>query len=234
MEHDVRATKVCQNRAEAALRHARGTGLSRRTESISEMDDSEDFARLIRRIRAGDAEAAEELVKSYESDLRIIARVKLNDPRLRRLVDSMDICQSIFGNFFVRAYTGQFEIETPEQLMNLLATMIRNKVTDHARRHTARLRNIERIAGTPVDELPLLDHQPSAESVVAAREITHEVRRRLTIDELAVVDRRMNDLGWDEIAAELGGSPDALRKKMTRAMNRVSKELGLIDSSNAD
>ena len=67
----------------------------------------------------------------------------------------MDICQSILANFFVRASAGEFDIETPEQLQKLLATMIRNKVTDHARRETAERRNMQRITRKSSDELPL-------------------------------------------------------------------------------
>ena len=39
----------------------------------------------------------------------------------------------------------------------------------------------------------------------------------------------MKSLGreWPEIATELGGNADALRKKFTRAINRVTRELGL-------
>ena len=55
-------------------------------------------------------------------------RVRLVDTRLNRLLDSMDICQSVLASFFVRAALGQYELETPEQLLKLLATMTRNKL----------------------------------------------------------------------------------------------------------
>ncbi len=121
----------------------------------AEMTDSEHFQTMIRQVRTGDADAAASLVKQYESELRIIARVKLNDPRMRRVFDSMDICQSILANFFVRASAGQFEIDTPEQLIKLLATMVRNKVTDHARRQNADRRDMGRTADVQIDERPM-------------------------------------------------------------------------------
>lgn len=192
------------------------------------MPELGDFAKLIRRVRAGDVSAAEELVKRYEADLRIIARVRLNDPRLRRVVDSMDICQSIFGNFFIHVYAGQFDLETPEKLMKLLSTMVKNKVTDHARRQMAGRRDMSRDATQPVDEYPVVvAGQLSPSSVVANDELVGEIRKRLTNEELSLVDLRMRDVHWDAIAEEFGGSPDALRKKMTRALDRVAAELGL-------
>ena len=196
------------------------------------MSQTSEFASLIRQVRRGDAEAAAELVKQYESELRIIARVKLNDPRMRRVFDSMDICQSILANFFVRATAGQFEIDTPEQLLKLLATMIRNKVTDHARRQNADRRDMGRTADVQIDDLPLFAVQDTPSQIVSARELAHEAHERFAPDERQIVDRRGNGQSWDEIAADLGGSPEALRKKMTRAVDRVAEELGLGKTDN--
>src|SRR5438270_2531785 len=97
------------------------------------MAEQNAFAGLIRRVRAGDELAAAELVRRYEPHIRRAIRMQLRDPRLRRALDSVDICQSILANFFVRAASGQFELNTPEQLLKLLITMARNKLATHAR-----------------------------------------------------------------------------------------------------
>lgn len=195
------------------------------------MDESTDFQSLIRRVRSGDAAAAAELVKQYESELRIIARVKLNDPRMRQKFDSMDICQSILGNFFFRASAGQFEIDTPEELMKLLATMIRNKVTDHARRQKSNRRDIRRVADSPVDELSVAATQDTPSQIVAARELAHRAFERLSAEERQIIERRTNGESWEQIANDLNASPEAIRKKMTRAIDRVANELGLEDET---
>src|SRR5437867_3096085 len=101
------------------------------------MDEPGDFLELIRRVRAGDQQAATDLVRRYEPAIRLAVRVRLTDGRLRRVMDSMDICQSVLANFFVRAAAGQFELEKPEQLLALLTTMARNKLTNQAHRHQA-------------------------------------------------------------------------------------------------
>src|SRR5436190_19412627 len=85
------------------------------------------FTDLIRLIRNGDADAAAELVRRYEPAIRRSLRLRL-DPRLRRTCDSMDICQAVMGSFFVRAASGQYDLETPEELLKLLATMARYKL----------------------------------------------------------------------------------------------------------
>ena len=92
----------------------------------------DDFVDLIQRVRAGDEQASTELVRRYEPAIRVAVRARLTDPKLRRLLDSMDVCQSVLGNFFARAATGQFELDRPDQLVALLATMARNRVINHA------------------------------------------------------------------------------------------------------
>ena len=62
---------------------------------------------------------------------------------------------------------------------------------------------------------------------VAARELLREVNRRLSPEERQLVEWRSQGLTWDEIAARLGGSAEALRKKLTRALDRVTAELGV-------
>jgi hypothetical protein len=54
------------------------------------------FSDFIRRVRRGDERAAEELVERYGPAIRRVVRVRLRDPRLQRLMDSGDICQSVF------------------------------------------------------------------------------------------------------------------------------------------
>ncbi len=67
------------------------------------MPEASDFRDLIRRVRAGDDGAATELVRRYEPAIRRAVRIRLADTRLARAFDSMDICQSVLGSFFVRS-----------------------------------------------------------------------------------------------------------------------------------
>ena len=88
---------------------------------------------FIQRVRAGDQAAAVELVRRYEPAIRRVVRLQMRDPRLRRILDSMDVCQSVLASFFLRAATGQYDLNQPAQLLRLLAVMARNKVASQAR-----------------------------------------------------------------------------------------------------
>src|SRR5262249_12856502 len=185
------------------------------------------FQDLIRRVRAGDAKAADELVRSYEPAIRRAARVRLVDARLGRVLDSMDICQSVLASFFVRAALGQYELDKPEQLLKLLATMARNKLADHARQQQAVRRDNRRVEAGSVGERQLAAPGSTPSQHIAAKEIFSEVQKRLTPDERILADHRAQGREWSDIAAELGGTPEALRKRLSRAIDRVADELGL-------
>jgi RNA polymerase sigma-70 factor (ECF subfamily) len=191
------------------------------------------FHDLIRRVRAGDEDAAKEIVRLYEPAIRREARVRLVDARLRRLFDSMDICQSVLASFFVRAAMGQYEIDTPAHLLRLLTSMSRKKLVDHAREHKAARRDHRRLAAGSHDLRDARDVNPSPSQQVAGKELLREFRNRLSEEERALADQRALNRDWAQIAAERGGTPEALRKKLGRAVDRVAQELGL-DNSDDD
>lgn len=187
------------------------------------------FEELIRRVRAGDGEAAAELVRRYEPAIRRAARVRLTDSRLQRLFDSRDISQSVFASFFVRAALGQFELTGPDELIKLLVTMSRKKLAGHVRAQAAARRDYRRILAGDAAEAAFVDDRADPSQLAAARELLEEFRKRLSPEERHLADCRAQGREWADIARELGGSPEALRKQLARAVERVSRELGLDD-----
>ncbi|MFO0868917.1 MAG: ECF-type sigma factor [Pirellulales bacterium] len=194
--------------------------------------EEREFGELLRQVRAGDANAAAELVRHYEPEIRRVIRVRLTDPRLRRVVDSMDVCQSVLANFFVRASHGEFDLQQPADLVALLVAMVRNKVIDQTRRLQAEKRDQRRLdwGGDSVLDR-VVGSSASPASMVADRELLAEVRRRLADDERYLAEQRAAGREWQDLAGELGVAADALRKKLTRALDRVSLELGLTEAS---
>jgi RNA polymerase sigma-70 factor (ECF subfamily) len=184
------------------------------------------FLELVRRVRAGDEAASAELVRRYEPAIRVTVRGRLTDPGLRRLLDSMDICQSVLANFFVRATLGEFDLDKPEQLIQLLATMARNRVTDHALKQQAVRRDYRRIE-RPAGDGEFVDGEPSPSDEVSLKELLQAFQSRLSAEERNLADQRAHGVPWAEIAAAVGGKPDALRVQLERAINRVTRELRL-------
>jgi DNA-directed RNA polymerase specialized sigma24 family protein len=190
------------------------------------MSDDNAFADLMARVRRGEARAAEDLFRQFEKQVRLEVQMRLRDPRLRRLVDDADVCQSVMLSFFVRARLGEYDVSDPKELMRLLAGMARNKVAAQARRHSADRRDFRRAVGLGgADATPAAGDSPS--QMVAGEEMLRELRGRLSEEELRIADLREAGRNWAEVAAELGGTADARRVQLQRAAGRVSRELGL-------
>jgi RNA polymerase sigma-70 factor (ECF subfamily) len=189
------------------------------------MSDEASFKDLLRRTRAGDEAAAAELVRLYEPTIRRTIRVRLRDPRLGRLMDSMDICQSVMASFFLRAAMGQFDLEAPEDLIKLLSRMARNKLSNAVEHHRAQRRDYRRAEVVREDLDVAAGISPSRQ--VAGLELLAEAQRRLTPEERQLIEMRREGRPWADIAQELGGSPDGLRVRLQRAVDRVAQELGL-------
>ena len=76
--------------------------------------DSESFVSEPFRTRALGGDACTELVRLYENEVRHFIRYRLNGPKMRRFLDSVDVCQSVFAKFFVRVgHQGIFNWKVP-------------------------------------------------------------------------------------------------------------------------
>jgi RNA polymerase sigma-70 factor (ECF subfamily) len=193
------------------------------------MTSGTDIQTLIMRVREGDQHAAAELVRDYEAVVRRAVRMQLRDPRLRSVLDTAEVCQSVMASFFARLALGQYELNQPRQLAALLITMARSKVATRARRADVVLRDRQGQQVLPYVLEELTDPAPDPSRVIAGRDLLEQFRFRLEADERALSDRRAEGQSWAEIATEFGGTPDALRKKLGRALDRVAAELGLHD-----
>jgi RNA polymerase sigma-70 factor (ECF subfamily) len=185
------------------------------------------FAELIGRVRAGDGRAAEEMVCQYEPLVRRAIRVRLEDQRLRRVFDSMDICQSVLASFFLRTASGSYDLQQPQDLVRLLVRMAKNKLAEAARRQSRQKRDRGRtVSGS--DELlaGVARPEPTPSRLVAGRELLQKFLSQLSDQERELVQLRGQGLGWAEIASRIGGTPQARRVQLARAAQRAAQALG--------
>jgi DNA-directed RNA polymerase specialized sigma24 family protein len=189
------------------------------------MPEDTSFRELMARVRAGDPHAALQLVRDYEWAIRLQVRVRLTQPDLRRLLDSLDVVQLVWASFFPRAAAGQYELEDPKKLLNLLITLAQHKLLDQAKR----LRRKRRGDGQPVGGLSgvgePIDPRPGPEQQASARDLAREVRQRLAPREQDLWDQRLLGRSWEEIAAAQGANPDVLRIHFHRALERAARQL---------
>ena len=183
----------------------------------------------MRLVRARDEQAAVEVVRRYEPAIRAYVRARLN-ARLRRQFDSVDVCQLVLASFFPRAAEGEYEwMESPDQLMKWLVKMASNKLNKQVRHALAEKRDVRHQEAIP-DKWEVAADCPTPSREATRRELLREVHRRLSEPERRLLELRGAGRSWAEIAAELGGTSQALRKQWQRLQERIALELGLSEA----
>lgn len=193
------------------------------------MAENPDFADFLRRIRAGDDAAAKELVNRFEPLIRREVRMRIGDDRLNRAFDSVDVSQSVLANFFVRAATGGYELDCPEQLARLLIMMARNKLISRARSERRLVRDVRRLTAEPGVLDQVADPRPSPSEIVSRKEELELLTTSLSEEDRQILELRSAGLSWDEVGTRLGGSGQARRMQLSRGIERIERHLGVRD-----
>jgi RNA polymerase sigma-70 factor (ECF subfamily) len=178
---------------------------------------SDDF---LEAARQGDVGAWETIVRDYRPYLFAVVRRSLEN---RPPGD----CSSVVQDGLVTAFERieQFRGRTRAELLGWLSRIVTNKASDRKRGHTPSPLPV-RSDGEEI--LQASGSTPSAQ--VAQRERAArvlEAMEKLTPDYRDVIYMRIfQNLGYEEIAANLGRTNDAVRCLWVRALRRLGAELG--------
>jgi DNA-directed RNA polymerase specialized sigma24 family protein len=191
------------------------------------MKRNNEFLELIARVSRGDADAAGVLVRRYETAVRVAIRIRLSDPILRRQLDSMDVCQSVLASFFIRAATGAFDLHGPRQLVALLMKMAQNKLATHARNQYRQRRDVRRLHESFGARNRFVSSAPGPARHVEGKELLNRALELMSTETRGIAERRMRGESWLEIAAVIGGTPEARRKQYDRAVAHIADVLDI-------
>jgi len=187
-------------------------------------DASVAFADLLARARQGDAGALAELARTYEPNVRLVARYRLG-AALRPYLDSMDLVQSVHRSLLLGLRNDRFDLSGPDKLVALALTIVRRKAAKHWRR----LRRQKRLshagptdADDPVQLLTALS-SPGNDPAKAAqvRDAVQHLWKHLDSAERRVLELRLNGLSTADVARELSQDPDVLRVRLSRLRKRL-------------
>jgi RNA polymerase sigma factor (sigma-70 family) len=186
-----------------------------------------EFEDLIRRVRAGDPDAAAALVRQYESSVRIVVRARLFDPDMCRQFDSMDICQSVMASFFVRVAAGQFDLERPAQLVALLTKMAQNKLAWHMRYNLQQRRDVRRMQPDTSETIEYSSGKDDPARQVEAKELLERTWQSMDTVLREIASRRLEGQTWAQVADAIGGTAGARRMQFERGLNEIAEQLGI-------
>jgi RNA polymerase sigma-70 factor (ECF subfamily) len=139
----------------------------------------------------------------------------------------MDVCQSVLASFFIRTANGQYDLDRPDQLIRLLATMARNKLASEARKQQRQKRDHRKATSDSGELRQLAGRDDTPSQLVAGKELLERVQTQLSDEEKQLAELRGQDKSWQEIADQMGGSAQARRMQLARALERVARDLGL-------
>lgn len=153
-------------------------------------------ASLLRRISAGEDDAATELYRRYAARLIDLAAAKTS-PDVKQRVDPEDIVQSVFRTFFRRASLGEYEVPDGDELWKLFLVIGLNKIRAVAGYHKAAKRDVRQTAGYdlvagagPVvpDDMARRTLELTIDELLAPLPETHREIIRLRIDGCEVAE----------------------------------------------
>lgn len=186
------------------------------------------FSELLHQARAGDGAAWEQIFARLAQDdeeggklLAMARRILPEHDRLRDLVESRDLLQSALRSGWIDV--AQFRGESEGELFAWMRQILRRKVSRVVRRHDPR----------PVgdafatDDLPDEDDDGPLEDIVRD-EVRSRVRAaiaQLPEDQRAVMELKLQGLAAPEIARLLSIKPDAVRKRESRAAEKLRQML---------
>ena len=208
------------------------------------MDNSSDsISEWLGQLKAGEADAAQNLWNRYSQELLRIAKKRLGTSP-RGIGDEEDVALSVFGSIFRGVANGRFHhISTRDDLWWLLLTLAKRKSIDHIRRETSQKRHrpitspdqTPRPGGNASAQISLSDlvsSIPTPDLIVALEEQYMRLLDLLRNDELRqIAVLRITGYNVGEMAQQLNIGQRAVERKLQLIRTKWKRELLEPDSA---
>lgn len=171
---------------------------------------------LMDRLRHGDAQAAEELLKQYEPILRVIVRRQLSPP-LRRKFDSVDIVQSVWADVFGGFRQDRWEFADAAHLRAFLVRSARNRLINRARQQKFEMTQPDYLLQEPMD-----DAQGSPSEELEADELWDRMLALCPPAHQDILRFRRQGYSIDEIAQQTNLHPGSIRRIFYNLARRLA------------
>lgn len=207
-----------------------GSGDDHARASDSSSLDSRGFKQLIELAQQGSPDAMNELIRSLQGYLLLVANQEL-DSGMRAKVGASDLVQSALVQ--AEQNLGQFQGDSRKTLLAWLRKILCNEINANYRKYfQTEKRNIRREmnpkTGSQIGS-PIADHHPSPLTEAIIREETvllREAITRLPNDyRTVVVLRNWERLSFGQVGQRMNRSTDAAKKLWARAIRQLQKEL---------
>ncbi|MBI1311053.1 sigma-70 family RNA polymerase sigma factor [bacterium] len=172
-----------------------------------------DFDTLILRLTNGDKDAPRELVERFGPHIIRAIRRRFRTQKMRTLYETEDCLQSVWASIFSDLERLR-ELESPQQLVNYLATVAANKLVDNNRRHSSQKNNVglETSVESEADAFEMEAADPSPSQMAAARDEWDHQTKKLTNREKTVLSLHLAGHSSGEIAQQMDVTSRGIRQ----------------------
>jgi RNA polymerase sigma factor (sigma-70 family) len=170
--------------------------------------------------------SADEPVHALERKFRTAicgeVRRRLTEPRLLRVVSEAEVCQLVLTELTTGLTRGRLRFEGPRQLRAWIRKATANHVRKVAEKAKAQRRDVRRLCLDGERELRAVqDRTPDPSRITEGRDLLRWTLERLPPELRELALQRGAGRTWSELATEFGGTADALRKRLTRALDEL-------------
>jgi RNA polymerase sigma-70 factor (ECF subfamily) len=180
---------------------------------------------LLRRLRAGQEDAATRLYLRYAKRLQALVRAR-SSAQLARRLEPEDIVQSVFRRFFRRVLQGNYDVPPGEELWGLLLVIALNKIRTEETFHRAGKRDMRLCnqTGNP-DRL-----QTTGDEARLILQLTiQEALGQLPEQSRLLVEMRIDGYEVAEIAQQSGRSKRTVERILQEARTRLRHSLADVE-----
>jgi RNA polymerase sigma factor (sigma-70 family) len=188
--------------------------------------DSPELQNFLAELRSGDPQVVGGLLRQLDPFLCRVIRMHLQGGRLRHVLETADILQSLLTDFLTRREGGKGVADVQGGLDAYLAAAVRNKVQ-------TRMRKERRHAGSLPQGWERDDPKLNPTKEAEERDLFAAVRGRLTEEKRQLFDLKARGLTWAEVSEQSGDRPNTLRIRLRRAVTAVLHDFAHGNSAHA-
>jgi RNA polymerase sigma factor (sigma-70 family) len=180
-------------------------------------------ASLLRRLKAGEEDAATDLYQRYAARLLNLAAAQTSSD-LKQRVDPEDIVQSVFRTFFRRASLGEYVVPDGDELWKLFLVIALNKIRAVGGYHKAAKRDVRQTTGGETS---------TSDAAVTPDDVAYRTLQ-LTIDELLaplpgvqqeIIRLRIDGHEVAEIAGKVGRAKRSVERILQEFRQRLQGQI---------
>jgi len=181
------------------------------------------LSELLERARQDSEGSAQEIVERYGPYILRAVRRRLNK-KLRSKFDSVDFVQAVWASFFALP-ADRLQFQRPQQLVDFLMGLARNKVVDAVRQRLETQkydvnRELPLYDSSAVDAREVKARGPTASQVAIAKEEWQRAQDSAVPREERIVNWIQRGQSLESIAREIGVSVKTIRRVLERIRQR--------------